>query len=412
MAATEFEMPLVNDPSFKADAHARYIGLRTRGPVQVVAQPSGLDLYLVLDHELARVALTHPDLVKDPAVGRAGLDAAGIVSYQGSGQGLGANMLMADPPDHARLRGPVARAFTPRRVESLRPRVQELADALVDAIEAKAAAGEPIDLVEDFTGPLPIMVICELLGVPDEAREHFRAWTLAAVSGGSSTPSVAQQDGMLAINRYLAELIATKQAAPDPGDDLLAALIRVNAEDEGALTAEELLGTAVMLLVAGHETTVNLLGNAAAALLDHPEQAALLREKPELLPGAIEEFLRFDAPVDQTPLRFAACDVELGGVLIPKGSALSVSLAAVGRDPSLTPNPAELDVTRPDGRHLSFGHGIHYCVGAPLARLEGVIAVGTMLRRLPSLRLVGRYADLNWTVGGIMHGPQAIPATL
>ncbi|SEM26799.1 cytochrome P450 family protein [Streptacidiphilus jiangxiensis] len=412
MTTNEELDPLINDPSFKAEAHARYVGLRDRGPVQRVRQPSGLDLYLVLDHELARVALTHPDLLKDPEIGRAGLDAAGVLNYQGRGQGLGSNMLMADPPDHARLRGPVARAFTPRRVEELRPRIQQIADELVDAIDAKAAAGEAIDLVEDFTGPLPVMVICELLGVPLDAQADFRAWTLAAVSGGSATPSVEQQQGMLALNAYFIALIAAKQAAADPGKDLLAALIRVNREDEEALSEEELLGTAVILLVAGHETTVNLLGNAMAALLDHPEQAELLRERPELLPGAVEEFLRFDAPVDQTPLRFAACDVELGGVLIPKGSALAVSLAAVGRDPSLATNAADLDVTRTDGRHLSFGHGIHYCVGAPLARLEGQIALGTLLRRLPSLRLLGEYTDLAWTVGGIMHGPQALPVEL
>ncbi|WP_042368552.1 cytochrome P450 family protein [Streptacidiphilus neutrinimicus] len=412
MTTAEHEKPLVNDPTFKAEAHARYAGLRGRGPIQRVTQPSGYDLYLVLDHDLARVALTHPDLLKDPEIGREALEAAGVLSYRGRGQGLAANMLMADPPDHARLRGPVARSFTPRRVEELRPRVQEIADALVDAIEAKAAAGEPIDLVEDFTAPLPVMVICELLGVPTDARDDFRDWTLAAVSAGSATPSAAQQQGMLALNTYFSELIAAKQATPDDGDDLLTALVRLNRDDEDALNAEELLGTAVILLIAGHETTVNLLGNAMAALLDHPEQAALLRGRPELLPGAVEEFLRFDAPVDQTPLRFAVRDVELGGVLIPKGSALTVSLAAVGRDPSVLGDPAELDVTRTDGRHLSFGHGIHYCVGAPLARLEGAVALGTLLRRLPTLRLAGAYADLRWTVGGIMHGPLELPVTL
>jgi cytochrome P450 len=412
MTTAEQDTPLVNDRSFKAEAHARYVGLRARGPVQRVRQPSGLDLYLVLDYEVARAALTHPDLLKDPTIGRAALDAAGILTYQGRGQGLGANMLMADPPDHARLRGPVARSFTPRRVEALRPRVQQIADDLIDAIEAKAAAGEPIDLVEDFTGPLPVMVICELLGVPSDARENFRRWTLAAVSGGSATPSVEQQQGMLALNAYFIELIAAKQAAADPGEDLLAALIRLNRDDEDALNEEELLGTAVILLVAGHETTVNLLGNAMAALLDRPEQAALLRERPELLPGAVEEVLRFDAPVDQTPLRFAGRDAELGGVLIPKGSAVVVSLAAVGRDPAVHGASDELDVTRTDGRHLSFGHGIHYCVGAPLARLEGQVALKTLLRRLPGLRLVGAYQDLTWTAGGIMHGPLALPVVL
>ncbi|MEZ0091119.1 cytochrome P450 [Streptacidiphilus sp. EB129] len=404
--------PLINDLGFKAAQHARYTELRERGPVQRVRQPNGLDLYLVLDYELGRTALMHPDLVKDPEVARAALDAAGVTSYQGRGRGLGANMLMADPPDHARLRGPVARSFTPRRVEALRPRIQQIADELIDAMAAKAAAGEPLELVEDFTAPLPVMVICELLGVPLDARDDFRRWTLAAVSGASATPSAAQREGSLALNQYFARLIAAKQTAETPGEDLLSALIELNREDADALNDEELLGTAVILLIAGHETTVNLLGNAMAALLDAPDQAALLRERPELLPAAVEEFLRFDAPVDQTPLRFAARDVELGGVLIPEGSAVTVSLGAIGRDPATGAGEGRLDVTRTDGRHLSFGHGIHYCVGAPLARLEGVVALGTLLRRLPGLEPAGAYAELSWTPGGIMHGPVSLPVTL
>ncbi|MBF9070140.1 cytochrome P450 family protein [Streptacidiphilus fuscans] len=409
------DAPLVNDETFKAASHARYAELRTHGPVQRVRQPNGLDLFLVLDHDLARTALMHPDLRKDPEIARAALDAAGVTSYQGRGQGLGANMLMADPPDHARLRGPVARTFTPRRVEALRPRVQEITDALIDAIEAKAAAGEPIDLVEDFTAPLPVMVICELLGVPLDHQDDFRRWTLAAVAGSSSMPSPAQREGAEALNRYFAELLAEKSKDPS-GEDLLCALIRLSREEEGALSDEELLGTAVILLVAGHETTVNLLGNATAALLDQPEQAALLRESPELLPGAVEEFLRFDAPVEQTPLRFAAQDVELGGVVIPQGTPVVVSLAAVGRDPQTGSDTAaaldRLDVTRTDVKHLSFGHGIHYCVGAPLARLEAVVALGTLLRRLPQLAPAVPYTELRWTERGIMHGPIALPASL
>jgi cytochrome P450 len=405
-------VPLINDAAFKAETHDRYATLRARGKIQRVRQPSGLDLYLVLDYRLARVALTHPDLLKDPETGRKALDAAGVLAYQGRGQGFGSHMLMSDPPDHARLRGPVARAFTPQRAEALRPRIRQLADELIDAIQAKAAAGEAIDLVEHFTAPLPVMVICELLGVPPGARHDLRRWTLAALAGGAATPSPAQRQGRLALNAYFSELIAAKQAATDHGDDLLSELIRLYREDGNALNDEELLGTAVILLIAGHETTVNLLGNAIAALLDHPRQAQLLRARPELLPGAVEEFLRFDAPVDQTPLRFAARDLELDGVLIPQGSALSVSLAAVGRDPATSSGEGTLDVTRKDGRHLSFGHGIHYCVGAPLARIESTVALDTLLRRLPGLRLVGTYQDLTWTQSGMMHGPLKLPVRI
>ncbi|MFC5910213.1 cytochrome P450 family protein [Streptacidiphilus monticola] len=403
-------LPLVNDLAFKREAHARFAELRERGPVHHVTQPNGLDLYLVVGYDAARTALAHPDLGKDPVIAAAKLESAGVTVYQGGGRGLGANMLMADGADHTRLRGPVAKAFTPRRIESLRPRVQQITDALLDAVEARAAAGHEVDLVAEFTAPLPVTVICELLGVPLAAQDDFRRWTQAALNGGSAVPGEEARAGAVALNGYLAELIAEKRK--QPGDDLLSALVAISDADGGALSEAELLGTAVILVVAGHETTVNLLGNALAALLDRPDQARLLRERPELLPGAVEEFLRWDAPVEQSTMRFARRDVELAGAVVPAGSVVVVALAAAGRDERAAADPATLDVTRTDGRHLSFGHGIHYCLGAPLARLEGEIALGTVLRRLPGLRLRCAYGELDWTPAGIMHGPLALPAVL
>ena len=403
-------VPLINDLEFKLHAHERFAELRARGPIHRVQQPNGLGLHIVVDYDLARIALAHPDLGKDPQIAAEALDAARVTSYRSNSEGLGGSMLLSDPPDHTRMRGPVAKAFTPRRVDALAPRIQQIADELVDAIEAKAAAGQPVDLVADFTGPLPTTVICELLGVPLTRQDDFREWSMAATAGGSSTPSAVQRAGMASLYGYLAELIEEKRR--QPGEDLLSALIAISEQDGDQLSETELRGTAALLVIAGHETTVNLLGNALAALLDHPDQAQLLRDKPELMPGAVEEFLRWDAPVEQAPLRFARRDVELGGVVVPQGTPVMVALASAGRDPQAAADPGTLDVSRTDGRHLSFGHGIHYCLGAPLARLEGVIALSTLLRRLPVLRPVLDYREITWTPSGIMHGPLSLPVTL
>ena len=403
-------VPLINDLEFKLHAHERFAELRARGPIHRVRQPNGLGLYVVVDYELARIALAHPDLGKDPEIGAEALDAARITSYRGEGSGLGGNMLLTDPPDHTRLRTPVARAFTPRRVEALAPRIQQIADGLVDAIEAKAAAGGAVDLVADFTGPLPTTVICELLGVQLARQEDFRQWTATALAGGASTPREVQRAAVASLYGFLTELIAEKRR--EPGEDLLSALVSIREQDGDQLSELELCGTAVLLVIAGRETTVNLLGNALAALLDHPDQARLLRERPELMPGAVEEFLRYDAPVEQAPLRFARRDVELGGTVVPKGTPVMVALASAGRDPQAAADPETLDVSRTDGRHLAFGHGIHYCLGAPLARLEGVIALSTLLRRLPVLRPVLDHRELAWTPSGIMRGPLSLPVTL
>ncbi|WP_377271306.1 cytochrome P450 [Peterkaempfera sp. SMS 1(5)a] len=396
--------PLVATPEFKADAHARYAALRKAGPVHRVRFPSGLEGWLVVGHDTAREALHHPALGKDATQAAAALEAAGHISNR-PGVGLGGNMLTADPPEHTRLRRLVAGAFTPRRSEAMGPRIEQITAGLIDAI---APLGEA-DLVESFTAPLPMTVISELLGVPEEHRSDFRTWSQQALGN----PPSAVRAGGAALNRFLAELLAAKRA--EPGDDLLSALVAVRDEDDGRLSDTELLGTAVLLVVAGHETTVNLLGNAVLALLRHPAQARLLREQPDLLPGAVEEFLRYDAPVELTPQRFAAADVRLGGQLIRRGDIVQIALTSVGRDAASTdaapgtPGPDELDVTRAGVHHLSFGHGIHYCLGAPLARLEAVIALGALLRRLPGLELAVPYEQVAWIPGGIMRGPMALP---
>jgi cytochrome P450 len=391
---------VVITPEFKADSPRRYAQLRARGPIHRARLSSGLEAWLVVGHEQARLALTHPDLRKDATPAREALARANFTANQ-PGVGIGGQMLEADPPEHSRLRRLVAGAFSPHRTQELGPRIQEIADGLVDAI---APLGET-DLVETFTAPLPVAVISELLGVPEAQRADFRSWTTAALG----TPSQAQRAASHDLNGMLAALIATKRV--EPQDDLLSALVAVRDEDDGRLSETELVGTAVLLVIAGHETTVNLLGNALFALFDAPEQAEKLRADPALIGPAVEEFLRFDSSVELTTPRFAAADLELGGQRISKGEILVVALPSASHDLPLPDGGRDdlLDVTRTGVRHLAFGHGIHHCLGAPLARLEASIALGTLLRRLPGLRPAKPLTEIAWTPGGMMRGPLSLP---
>ncbi|MFC7100756.1 cytochrome P450 [Nonomuraea rubra] len=269
-------------------------------------------------------------------------------------------------------------------------------------MDAFAADGRA-DLVASFTRPLPMAVICELLGVPEERRADLQRWTRE----GMSNPSEAQRAALVALNSYLRGLLGDKRRTPT--GDLLSELARVHDDDHGRLSDTELLGTAVLLVVAGHETTVNLLGNALAALLDHPEQAAYLRERPRLVPAAVEEFLRYDAPVETTPARFATEDLTLGGQHIRAGQAVAVALTSASRDALPPDEAARLDVTRPEPRHLAFGHGIHYCLGAPLARVEAAVGLRVLLARLPGLAWADPSAAVRWLPAGITRGPVALP---
>ncbi|MCS7481066.1 cytochrome P450 [Umezawaea endophytica] len=383
---------------FKADAPARYAELRRLGPVHRSRFSNGIEGWLVVGHDAAQDALLHPALVKDPTPSLDVLEAAGYTSHR-TGVGLGGNMLVADPPDHTRLRRLVAGAFSPARTRRLGPRVQEIADELVDALAPK---GE-VDLVEAFTAPLPVAVISELLGVPRHDRGDFRAWSSLMLTA----PSDAQRAAGENLNRYLADLVAAKRREPD--DALLSALVAMRDEDDGRLSEVELVGTAVLLVVAGHETTVNLLGNALVALLRAPEQADLLRARPELVPGAVEEFLRYDSSVEHATPRYANADLVLSGTAITRGEVVMVALSSASRDTPVPGDPAVLDVSREGVRHLSFGHGVHHCLGAPLARLEAATALETLLRRIPDLRPSVPLDELEWVSSGIMRGPLSLP---
>lgn len=290
------------------------------------------------------------------------------------------NMLTVDPPDHTRLRRLASKAFTPHTIEGLRPRIQQIADELLDAVQERGR----MDLITDFAYPLPMTVISEMLGIPAADRNQFREWTRELLSA-SLDPNQADDVGAVLDKfvEYIKALLADKRI--HPGKDITSGLVQ--AYDEGdQLSENELISTIWLLIVAGHETTVNLIGNGILALLQHPEQMRLLRSDPSLLPSAVEELLRYAGPVI-IGSRLAAEDLTLHGKEIREGEMVLVSLAGANLDPHRFSNPEALDITREENEHLAFGKGIHLCLGAPLARLEGQIAFGTLLQRLPHLRL-------------------------
>ena len=366
-------------PEFVADPYPTYHRLRAEDPVH----HSALGFWVLTRYADVIAMLRDPRLVKEPI-------AAFVAARFGMAvpPGLGLSMLDRDPPDHTRLRGLVSKAFTPKALEALRPHIRQIVDGLLAKVEGK---GE-MDLIEEFAYPLPVRVICEMLGVPVADHERFKGWGLDIARGLDAImlppdSEVARRSmaGRHALAGYFRELIAERRAAPR--EDMLSALIA--AEEAGdKLNEDELLATCLLLLVAGHETTVNLIGNGSLALLRHPAEFRKLRENPGLIGSAVEELLRYDGPVQRTA-RIPSEDITIGGRTIPKGDMVMPFLGAADRDPAQFPDPDSLDITRGDNRHIAFGMGIHFCLGAPLARMEGQIAINTLLRRLPKLALAG-----------------------
>jgi cytochrome P450 len=392
------------DPAFKADPYPTYTRLRSSAPVYRAALPDGRGVWLITRYEDVLAVLKDQRFVKDWRGALTPEQLAQVPPIPEVMKPLSQNMLDTDPPDHERLRALVSKAFTPRLIERLRPRVQAISDGLLDAVQDR---GE-MDLIDDYAFPLPITVIAELLGVPAEDRNNFREWSDAAVSGNASQEYMEEIliPHMQAFTDYLRALFEEKRA--NPGDDLVSGLVR--AEEAGdRLSEDELLGMVFLLLVAGHETTVNLIGNGVLALLQHPDQLRKLKEDPSLIKPAIEELLRYDGPVETSTERFAREDVEIGDQVIPRGEMVLVVLAAADHDPERFSGPDELDITRTDNRHLAFGKGIHHCLGAPLARMEGQIAISTLLRRMPNLRLKGSPESLSWRPGMILRGLRGLP---
>jgi cytochrome P450 len=408
-----FEPKPLGDGYFQ-DPLSVFARMRAQSPVTSVITPEGQRAWLITRYEDVRKALADPRLSKDWRK----LRAPGFVPDPSVGF-LMAHMLNADPPDHTRLRRLVQKAFTPGRVAGLRPRIEAITASLLDAMaggrsggggsarEADPAGDGVIDLITEFAFPLPMTVICELLGIPDGDREEFKTWSQVILSSTATFDEYRAAGG--AMYQYFTSLLADKRAAP--ADDLLSALI--TARDSGdSLDEPELLAMIFLLLVAGHETTVNLIATGTLALLTHPSEFGRLRSDPSLLPSAVEELLRYANPLNHATDRYAPEPLDVGGVLIPAGEPVLVVTSSANRDPARFPDPDRLDLGRDASGHVAFGHGIHYCVGAPLARLEGEIAFGALLARFPGLSLAVEPSQLRWRPSSLIHGLETLPVRL
>ena len=399
--ATLAQLELV-DQDFHDNPHRYYDRWRARGPVHHVKfrHRHGIPCWVVTGYAEARAALADPRLHKDARRAAELFHRNGNRSLLHSDvQSLNMHMLNTDPPDHTRLRKFVNKSFTARRVAALRPRIEEITAELVDAM----ADHDEAELLRDFANPLPVMVICELLGVPYADREDFQAWSkfLLGAAGGLEDRERASTE----MATYLTQLLADKRIRP--GDDLLSSL--ATASDAGdRLTDGELVAMAFLLLVAGHETTANLIGNGACALLRDRTQFDALRADPGGIPTAIEEFLRLCGPVGWATLRYTGEPVTIGETTIPEGELVYIAVAAANHDPDRYSTPRELDITRNIAGHLTFGHGIHFCVGAPLARMEATVAFTALLERFPRLALAPDFTP-SWQPSLLIRGLTELP---
>jgi len=389
-------------PRFHQDPYPLYARMRQEDPVY----RSSEGIWYLTRYTDVEAAIRDPRLSKDHArmrdwnVRRTGRHDLGRLRDR-----FGRSMLHADPPQHTRLRRLANKAFTARRTEGLRPRIEAIVDDLLDAA---VAAGPTMDMITTLAYPLPITVICDLFGVPPSDHDYVKVWCRQLVNQTEAvhTPNIARiEQAADEFEEYLRHLIGKRRA--EPANDILSALIAAgNSGDQ--FTENELISTCYLLLVAGHETTVNLIGNGTLALLRHPDQLRRLQQDPMLIRSAIEELLRYDNPV-QRVTRIVVGQMTVGSHTIDDGELVSPVLAAANRDPNCFPNPDRLDLHRTNNRHLSFGNGPHFCLGAPLARLEGEVAIGTLIRRLPTLRLATE--TITWRPKPALRGLEALPVT-
>lgn len=394
--------PDISDPRFKANPHPFYARLRAESPVFRTRLPDGESAWLVARYDDVAALLKDPRLLKDRQVAMPPEQRGRAPWVPGFAKPLGRNMLDVDGLDHGRLRTLVQKAFTPQVVERLRARVQALCDQLLDAVPARRA----FDLVGAYAQPLPVTVIAEMLGVPADDRGKFCAWSNQIFAVTSATDRLLVIPTLWLFVRYLRRLIDARRAVRR--DDLISGLIDAGNEED-RLSGDELLSMVFMLLVAGFETTVNLIGSGTLALLQHPDQLQRLRNDPSLMGSAVEELLRFVSPIDVATERYAREDLVIAGQPIRRGEQVLGLLGSANHDDRVFNEPDVLDITRQPNRHLAFGQGPHYCLGAPLARLEGSIALITLLRRLPELRLAGPAESLQWRKGMFLRGLKELP---
>jgi cytochrome P450 len=401
--------------------------LRAEGPARLIEMPGGVQGWAIGGYDTLRELLLDPRVSKDPRQHwplwiNDDLAEDWPLRIWVSVR----NMFTSYGTEHRRLRALVSSAFTARRTEALRPKIEAITATLLDRIEEQAqpvdriggqaepvdridGQARPVDLRAHFAYPLPVEVICQLFGVPDDQRERLRT-VVDTVFDTTATPEQQQANG-IAMYELMAHLVEDKRA--HPGDDLTSALIAVHNEDDGRLAEHELVDTLILMLTAGHETTVNLLDQAVFAMLTHPDQLALVRAGQRSWSDVVEEALRWQAPVAYLPLRYAVEDIDVAGVTIHKGDAILAAYAAAGQDPAhYGADAAEFDVTRVSKQHLSFGHGVHHCLGAPLARLEANIALRALFERFPDLSLAVQVDELEPMHSFLSNGHLTLPALL
>lgn len=380
---------------FTHNPYPVYENLRKSDPILKLMFPDGQYGWLISSYDDAVTVLKDPRFIKDMSKLN-GYEHASVFSR---------NMLFSDPPDHKRLRGLVQKGFTPQMIAGMKSHIQDIADELLEAVSTK----DRINLIDDYAFQLPIIVISEILGVPAKDQDKFRIWSNSIIEASNREFGEDVQQHMNEFIEYLRQWFAIVRK--NPGNDMISQL--VIAENQGErLTEDELYGIVTLMIIAGHETTVNLIGNGVLALLEYPEQRKLLQDQPGLIHGAIEEILRYNGPVEFSTSRWAGEDLEFKGHPMKMGDLIIVALNSANRDTKQFEDPEIFNVLREKSQHLAFGKGIHLCLGAPLARLEGEIAINSLLRRYPHFELQGDMEELEWRSGMIVRGVKEIPLSL